>query len=145
MNLRLYILLYLIVILVLVFYNYEKPKRERMEGDSINKDVVIPQDDPDFNSSNTELNIFERRDAQMKRLRERLTSSHELPEQTFDDITKKRSDDTTFDDELFKTAKYYEFKEGEKTGIQQCIEDCDGNCLEYGYTGFAWCFPKIKR
>jgi hypothetical protein len=28
------------------------------------------------------------------------------------------------------------------SGVCKCIKECDGNCLEYGYTGDAICFPK---
>ena len=44
--------------------------------------------------------------------------------------------------DLFDNTTYYELKEDnmQNTGINQCLKDCDGNCLEYGVTGNAWCF-----
>jgi len=50
------------------------------------------------------------------------------------------SQDTTFDDPLFKNAKFFIKKEGEYSGYDECIDKCKGNCLAYGYTGSAWCF-----
>jgi hypothetical protein len=28
------------------------------------------------------------------------------------------------------------------TGYEKCLTMCNGNCLEYGITGTAWCFEK---
>ena len=30
-----------------------------------------------------------------------------------------------------------------KLGIEKCLEQCDGNCVEYGVTGIGVCFKKI--
>lgn len=29
-----------------------------------------------------------------------------------------------------------------QTGIQKCIKKCEGNCVQYGYSGQAMCFTK---
>jgi len=42
--------------------------------------------------------------------------------------------------DIFDNAIEYDFKEGEVSGIERCYNECNGNCLEYGLTGFAWCF-----
>uniref|UniRef100_A0A6C0AD88 Uncharacterized protein n=1 Tax=viral metagenome TaxID=1070528 RepID=A0A6C0AD88_9ZZZZ len=80
---------------------------------------------------------------------------HEQENRSIEDIKKTNpSEDTTFDDRLFdphfndpynKTI-YYENKEenGLNSGIKDCIKNCDGSCLEYGISGNAWCFPKVK-
>ena len=46
-------------------------------------------------------------------------------------------------DPLFEDVIYYEndMTTG-RIGLDQCIEKCDGNCVEYGQTGNAYCFPK---
>ncbi len=31
---------------------------------------------------------------------------------------------------------------GEQLGLEKCILDCDGMCVEYGITGNTFCFPK---
>lgn len=34
-----------------------------------------------------------------------------------------------------------------KTGIEKCIEECDGNCVEYGVSGLAFCYdnkPEVQ-
>jgi hypothetical protein len=33
-------------------------------------------------------------------------------------------------------------KDTAKAGIFECLEKCKGNCVEYGITGNAFCFPK---
>ena len=45
-------------------------------------------------------------------------------------------------DPLFKDVIYYENNvETEKLGLDTCIEECNGNCVEYGQTGNSYCFP----
>jgi len=144
MNSKFYILLYLFTILILVLYNLQRPRKEYMEDNTNENDNII-QNDSNSNYTDADLNTFQKRAALMKRLRDRLTSSHEVAEQTFDDIVSKRNEDTTFDDDLFKNAKFYDFKEGEEQGIDKCFRDCNGNCLEYGITGLAWCFSNEPK
>jgi hypothetical protein len=46
-------------------------------------------------------------------------------------------------DPLFKDVIYYENNnESGRLGLDMCIELCNGNCVEYGQTGNAYCFPK---
>jgi hypothetical protein len=46
-------------------------------------------------------------------------------------------------DPLFSDVIYYEndMTTG-RIGVDMCIEKCNGNCVEYGQTGNAYCFPK---
>ena len=30
---------------------------------------------------------------------------------------------------------------GEESGLEKCMNQCDGNCVEFGVTGIAYCFP----
>ena len=32
-----------------------------------------------------------------------------------------------------------------ETGMDKCMKNCGGTCLELGYTGSATCFPKTKK
>ena len=46
-------------------------------------------------------------------------------------------------DPLFKDVIYYENNiQTGRLGLDMCIESCNGNCVEYGQTGNAYCFPK---
>jgi hypothetical protein len=46
-------------------------------------------------------------------------------------------------DPLFKDVIYYENNvQTGRLGLDMCIEECNGNCVEYGQTGNAYCFPK---
>lgn len=46
-------------------------------------------------------------------------------------------------DPLFKDVIYYENNiDSGRLGLDMCIEECNGNCVEYGQTGNAYCFPK---
>lgn len=31
---------------------------------------------------------------------------------------------------------------GEMTGLQKCMDNCNGTCVEFGYTNDAMCYPK---
>jgi len=42
--------------------------------------------------------------------------------------------------DIYEGSVEYEYTEGEYSGIYKCLDECDGNCLEYGITGKAWCF-----
>lgn len=48
-----------------------------------------------------------------------------------------------------KPCDMFNFMDPTSSGICKCMRECDGNCLEYGYTGDALCFPKkqlgVKR
>jgi len=50
----------------------------------------------------------------------------------------------SFDDKLFNDVVMYksDTKDTAKAGIFECLEKCKGNCVEYGITGNAFCFPK---
>jgi hypothetical protein len=48
------------------------------------------------------------------------------------------------DDKIFKDVFTYENDQNlSKLGIDKCLEYCAGNCVEYGQTGTAYCFPFI--
>ena len=49
-------------------------------------------------------------------------------------------------DPLFRDVIYYEndMKTGQ-VGINSCVEKCSGNCVEYGQTGNAYCFPTMVK
>lgn len=48
---------------------------------------------------------------------------------------------TTFvlDDIYEKTQQFDNSSDG-RLGIDKCYENCKGNCVEFGITGFAFCF-----
>jgi len=49
-------------------------------------------------------------------------------------------------DPLFKDVIYYDNNiETGRLGLDVCIEYCNGNCVEYGQTGNAYCFPNLKK
>jgi len=45
------------------------------------------------------------------------------------------------DDPFFNNLVYYKNDENE-LGIDKCVKECDGNCVEFGVTGLAYCFSK---
>ena len=55
-----------------------------------------------------------------------------------------KSGTVSFDDKLFDDVKMYksDIKDLKKAGIYECLEKCNGECVEYGVTGNAFCFPK---
>ncbi len=61
-------------------------------------------------------------------------------------------DDQYFSDRILDGTIYYpnEFDNGEsmgrlvKRGIDKCLSECPGNCVEYGQTSNAWCFTPFR-
>jgi hypothetical protein len=53
----------------------------------------------------------------------------------------------TYDDKLFDDVISYENDPNDSlnTGVYKCLTDCSGNCVEYGMTGLAYCFPPEKN
>lgn len=53
------------------------------------------------------------------------------------------------DGNIYKGLKKYENtlidNEVDKGGIYKCLENCYGNCVEFGYTGTSYCFPGYIR
>ncbi len=61
----------------------------------------------------------------------------------FDKLKNNNPPNKFLDDDLFKSVVTYEndtFPEG-KIGLEKCIQNCNGECLEFGVTGIAHCFP----
>jgi len=48
------------------------------------------------------------------------------------------------DDKIFRDVYSYENDQNlGRLGIDKCLDLCAGNCVEYGQTGTAYCFPFI--
>jgi hypothetical protein len=63
----------------------------------------------------------------------------------FDDLRKSKPLSITYEDPLYGDVKTYENDHISNTsGLEKCLEKCDGLCLEYGQTGIAHCFPNPK-
>jgi hypothetical protein len=50
------------------------------------------------------------------------------------------------DDSLFTNVVTYNndddpYECGSKLGIEKCLENCPGRCIEFGITGIGYCFP----
>jgi hypothetical protein len=58
-------------------------------------------------------------------------------------LRKERNIFDTKDDELFKDVITY-MNENGRFGIDKCVDECNGLCVEFGVTGIAHCFPKDK-
>lgn len=146
----LFIITFLITILFLsVYYQFPSDVNERFAEEitadeeyakALNSNELI--DIPSNDLSNGVQNKFTKRTSMMNKLRDTLKTSHEMEEKTFELIKKKGiNQNTALDSDIFNGTVYYEFKEGEYSGINKCYDECTGNCLEYGHTGHAWCFP----
>ena len=48
-------------------------------------------------------------------------------------------EDKSFDDVIFYRSEPIW---GEETGLQKCLNNCNGTCVEFGVTGDCMCFPK---
>jgi hypothetical protein len=59
----------------------------------------------------------------------------------------RRDGNDLLDDSLFNKVITYENDDdpyacGGRLGIDKCLDDCDGRCIEFGVTGIGYCFPK---
>lgn len=59
----------------------------------------------------------------------------------FDDLRKDKPLMLISEDKLFSDIVPYENQLDGRLGLDICLEKCDGECLEYGQTGNAYCFP----
>ncbi len=48
------------------------------------------------------------------------------------------------DDPLFSDIIPYDNDEDGRLGLDKCLANCNGVCLEYGVTGNANCFPNVN-
>ena len=85
--------------------------------------------------------------------------SNSLSENYYNTSTKKQCNLLTKDimsqshdillDPVFSNVIVYNnddnpYVEGEQNGLDKCLENCDGKCIEFGITGIATCFPNKK-
>ncbi len=65
----------------------------------------------------------------------------EKPRQ-LEDLRKNKPLNNIFEDKLFSDVIDYENDLDGRSGIDKCLEKCQGVCVEYGQTGIAHCFPE---
>jgi hypothetical protein len=58
----------------------------------------------------------------------------------------RRDGNDLLDDSLFSNVVTYNndddpYECGSKLGIEKCLENCPGRCIEFGITGIGYCFP----
>ena len=58
-----------------------------------------------------------------------------------DEITVKKTHDILDLSKQFDDLITYENDADGRIGLDKCIENCNGYCVEYGLTGVAHCFP----
>jgi hypothetical protein len=59
----------------------------------------------------------------------------------FDDLRKDKPLMLISEDKIFSDIIPYENQLDGRLGLDICLEKCNGECLEYGQTGNAYCFP----
>lgn len=59
----------------------------------------------------------------------------------FDDLRKDKPLMLISEDKLFSDIIPYDNQLDGRLGLDICLEKCNGECLEYGQTGNAYCFP----
>ncbi len=50
-------------------------------------------------------------------------------------------DDPLFSDVILYNNDPDPYKNGQKSGLQKCFDNCNGVCVEFGISGIAYCFP----
>jgi hypothetical protein len=61
---------------------------------------------------------------------------------SLEDLRKNKPLNNIFEDKLFSDVITYENDLDGRLGLDKCIENCKGLCVEYGETGLAHCFPE---
>jgi hypothetical protein len=61
-------------------------------------------------------------------------------------LGRRRDGYDLLDDSLFNNVITYNndddpYECGSKLGIEKCLENCPGRCIEFGITGIGYCFP----
>lgn len=52
--------------------------------------------------------------------------------------------DPTFKDVKFMSNDVdFVYADGQKTGLEKCLEQCVGSCVDYGFSGNSFCFPRL--
>jgi len=82
---------------------------------------------------------------------------HNDSEHYYNTVTQKESNPLTSDimsdkmeilmDPVFSNVIVFNndlnpYVKGEQIGLAKCLAECNGNCVEFGITGTATCFPK---
>jgi len=83
--------------------------------------------------------------------------SYDSNEHYYNTVTQKESNPLTSDimsdkmeilmDPVFSNVTVFNndsnpYIKGEHIGLAKCLAECNGNCVEFGITGTATCFPK---
>jgi hypothetical protein len=69
-----------------------------------------------------------------------------ITDYTSEDFLDNSDNFSIFSDPMFSDIQQYSNTINEKnivveSGVEKCIKNCEGNCIEYGYTGIGICFP----
>lgn len=76
---------------------------------------------------------------------ENFTSKHALNPNIYQGHRRDGID--LLDDSLFRDIIVYNndedpYEPGGRLGIDKCLDECSGKCIEFGVTGVGYCFPK---
>lgn len=76
---------------------------------------------------------------------EKFTSKYELNSDTYQG--RKNTGTELTDDNLFQDVIIFKndddlYESNGRLGIDKCIDQCSGKCIEFGITGVGYCFPK---
>jgi len=76
--------------------------------------------------------------------KEKFTSKYAVNDHVY--TGRRRDGNDLLDDSLFSNIVTYNnddnpYEQGSKLGIEKCLENCPGRCIEFGVTGIGYCFP----
>jgi hypothetical protein len=78
---------------------------------------------------------------------EKFTSKYVANDHTY--LGYRRDKYDLLDDSLFANMIVYNndddpYENGSKLGIEKCLDNCSGKCVEFGITGIGYCFQPDK-
>ena len=131
----------LLIILILIIYIFAYNIREQFSGLPTMLGTIQPKNNSYVN--NSPINDVKVNTYNMPYQPPKLDGTVNLePLINGKQATISHNNYSLLNDPLFKDVVYYENDNNGRLGLDMCIESCDGNCVEYGQTGNAYCFPK---
>lgn len=104
------------LLMILICIIFKKINTENFESDTIKNTIK---------NRTIDANASEEEDP-LKKTKSVITPIELLTDNAFSDVTFHRSVPIW----------------GEETGLQKCMDNCNGTCVEFGVTGDAMCFPR---
>ena len=132
-----FLLLIAFFIVYLIFFNNDIDTQEKFEVDNTQRDGygIVEGEGGEEGVEGVEQEIIE--ESEEEALKKKFILS-----KSFDELRKDKPMVSILEDPLFNDVITHENDYAtRKSGLDQCIETCNGSCVEFGQTSNAHCYP----